>query len=66
MKAELNIPDPDAFYEAVLQANEDLTTEQSLAFTLRLALVLANQTGEQAVLLDAIAAAKQSMPTRTP
>jgi hypothetical protein len=66
MKADLNIPDPDEFYEAVLQANEGLTTEQSLAFTLRLALVLANQVGDQAVLLKAIEAAKQSMPTRAP
>ena len=66
MKADLTIPDTDEFYEAVLQANEDLTTEQSLAFVLRLALVLANQVGDQAVLLEAIEAAKQSMPTRTP
>ena len=66
MKADLNIPDADGFYEAILQANEGLTTEQSLAFVLRLALVLANQVGDQAVLLDAIAAAKQSMPTRAP
>ncbi len=66
MRTDLNIPDPDAFYEAVLQANEDLTTEQSLAFVLRLALVLANQVGDQAALVDAIKAAKQSMPTRTP
>ena len=66
MKADLNIPDTDEFYEAVLQANEDLTTEQSLAFLLRLTLLLANQVGDQAVLLKAIEAAKQSMPTRTP
>ena len=66
MKADLNILDPDEFYEAVLRDNEDLTTEQSLAFVLRLALLLANQVGDQAVLLKAIEAAKQSMPTRTP
>lgn len=66
MRTDLNIPDPDAFYEAVLQANEDLTMEQSLAFVLRLALVLANQVGDQAALVDAIKAAKQSMLTRTP
>ena len=66
MKADLNIPDTDEFYEAVLQANEDLTTEQSLAFLLRLTLLLANQVGDQAVLLRAIEAAKQSTPTRAP
>jgi hypothetical protein len=66
MRTDLNIPDPDAFYEAILQANEDLTTEQSLAFVLRLALVLANQVGDQAALVDAIKAAKQCMLTRTP
>ena len=60
MRTELNIPDPDAFYEALLAANEGLSERESLAFALRLALLLANQVGDQAVLMAALAAAKQA------
>jgi hypothetical protein len=60
MKSEPNIPDADAFYEAILAANEGLSERDSLAFTLRLALLLANQVGDQAVLMAAIAAAKRA------
>jgi Protein of unknown function (DUF2783) len=59
MKTELNIPDPDAFYEALLAANEGLSERESLAFALRLVLLLANQIGDGAVLAAAIAAAKR-------
>jgi hypothetical protein len=65
MKTELNIPDPDAFYEAILAANEGLSERESLAFALRLALLLANQIGDQAVLAAAIAAARQAPAGRT-
>ena len=58
MRTELNIPDPDAFYEALLAANEGLSERESLAFALRLALLLANQIGDQAVLTAAVVAAK--------
>ena len=65
MKTELNIPDPDAFYEAILAANEGLSERESLAFALRLALLLANQIGDQAVLAAAVAAARQAPAGRT-
>ena len=65
MRTELNIPDPDAFYEALLAANEGLSERESLAFTLRLALLLANQIGEKAVLEAAIAAAKRAPAGRS-
>jgi uncharacterized protein DUF2783 len=65
MKTELNIPDPDAFYETILAANEGLSERESLAFALRLALLLANQIGDQAVLAAAIAAARQAPAGRT-
>jgi hypothetical protein len=58
MKTELNIPDPDAFYESLLAANEGLSERESLAFALRLVLLLANQIGDGAVLAAAVAAAK--------
>ena len=58
MKNEPNIPDSDAFYEAILAANAGHSEQESLAFALRLTLLLANQIGDQAVLLAAVAAAK--------
>ena len=60
MKTDLNIPDPDAFYEALLAANEGLSERESLVLALRLVLLLANQIGDQAVLTAALAAAKQA------
>ncbi len=62
MKTEPNIPDPDAFYEAILAANAGLSERESLAFTLRLTLLLANQIGDRTVLLAAIAAAQRTRP----
>ncbi|WP_376097302.1 DUF2783 domain-containing protein [Roseomonas sp. CCTCC AB2023176] len=58
MRTDPNIPDPDATYAAILEANEGLSEAESLRFALRLALILANQVGDQAVLMQAIQAAK--------
>jgi hypothetical protein len=58
MKTAPNIPDPDAFYEALLSASEGLSEAQREAFLLRLLLLLANQVGDQRALLEAIAAAR--------
>jgi uncharacterized protein DUF2783 len=58
MKTTPNIPDADGFYEALLAATDGLSERESEVFLLRLALLLANQVGEQQVLLDAIAAAR--------
>jgi hypothetical protein len=57
MRLDPNIPDPDGFYEAVIEANEGRSLDESLRFTLRLCLLLANQIGDQRVLMDAVAAA---------
>jgi hypothetical protein len=57
MRTDPNIPDPDAFYAAVLAANDGLSEVDSLAFSLRLCLLLANQIGDQAVLMEAVALA---------
>jgi hypothetical protein len=61
MKTSPNIPDGDAFYEALLAAAEGLSDSESEAFLLRLVLLLANQVGEQQVLLDAIAMARATV-----
>jgi len=51
--------DADAFYEALLDAHEGLSMEQSAALNARLILLLANQIGDQQVLRKCIAAARQ-------
>jgi hypothetical protein len=59
MRTDPGIPDPDGFYEALIGAAEGLTDAQSSAFLLRLCLLLANQVGDQQVLHDAIATARE-------
>ena len=60
MITEPRIPDPDGFYAALLAAHEGLDGAQSADLNARLVLLLANQCGDQAVLLDCIAAASES------
>lgn len=57
MKSAANIPDPDGFYEAWIGAHEGLSDSESADLDARLLLLLANQVGDQAVLLECIAAA---------
>lgn len=49
---------PDDFYEALINAHRDLTVEQSHALNARLVLLLANHIGAQAVLQQALDAAR--------
>jgi hypothetical protein len=58
MKTELNIADPDAFYEAWTLAHEGLSDAASADLDARLVLLLANQVGDLRVLLECIAAAR--------
>jgi hypothetical protein len=60
MITEPHFPDPDGFYAAWVDAHEGLTDSQGADFNARLVLLLANQCGDQAVLLDCIAAARDS------
>ncbi len=59
MRTDANIPDADGFYAAIIAANEGLSERQSEAFMLRFALLLANQIGDQQVLLEAIRTARE-------
>jgi hypothetical protein len=59
MRTDSNIPDADGFYEALIAANDGLTDAESDAFFMRLALLLANQIGDQQVLREAIGAARE-------
>lgn len=52
-----NIDAPDDFYEALIEAHQGLSTDQSHAFNARLLLVLANHIGSLPVLREAFAAA---------
>lgn len=61
MRTDANIPDADGFYEALIAANDGLSEAESEAFMLRFALLLANQIGDQKVLLDTIAAAREAV-----
>ncbi len=48
----------DDFYEALIEAHNGLTDEQSEAFNARLILLLANHIGDLRVLREALMAAK--------
>ncbi|ABM59144.1 DUF2783 domain-containing protein [Verminephrobacter eiseniae] len=60
MITEPRIPDPDGFYAAWLSAHEGLDEARSADLDARLVLLLANQCGDQAVLLDCIRAAAEA------
>ena len=52
---------PDDFYEALIDAHRDLAITQSHALNARLILLLANHIGTQAVLAQALAAARSAV-----
>lgn len=53
-----NIPDPDGFYDELLQAHTGLSDDESDAFNARLILILANHIGDRDVLRAVVKAAK--------
>jgi hypothetical protein len=53
-----NIPDPDGFYDELLQAHKGMSDEESVAYNARLILTLANHIGDRTVLRAALEAAK--------
>ena len=63
MNTEPNIPDPDGLYAALIRAHDGLTEAQSAELNARLVFLLANQIGNQQVLLDCVAAARASFPS---
>ncbi len=54
-----NFESADDFYEALIEAHQGLSTEDSHAFNARLVLVLANHIGSLPVLRQAFTAAKR-------
>ncbi len=55
-----NLDAPDDFYEALIEAHQGLTSDESHALNARLVLVLANHVGSTAVLRQAFEAAAPS------
>ncbi|MGO4525847.1 DUF2783 domain-containing protein [Microvirga sp. 2MCAF35] len=61
LMTESRFPDPDRAYRALIEAHRGLSDEQSAALNSTLVLILANHIGDQAVLQEALALAKQSL-----
>lgn len=59
MRTDPNIPDPDGFYAALVQAHEGLSEAQSAELNARLVFLLANQLGDRRVLFECVAAARK-------
>ncbi len=55
-----NLSAPDDFYEALIDAHKNLSTEQSHALNARLVLLLANHIGALPVLRQALQAAREA------
>ncbi len=55
---EPNLSAPDDFYEALIDAHKNLSSEQSHAMNARLVLLLANHIGELPVLAQALRIAR--------
>jgi hypothetical protein len=58
---ESRFADPDRAYRALIEAHRGLSDEQSDALNSSLVLILANHIGDQAVLQEALALARQSL-----
>ena len=58
LKTNLNMVSADAIYAALIAAHEGLSEEESHAMNARLILLLMNHIGDEAVLRDALARAR--------
>jgi hypothetical protein len=56
--------DPDTAYRAIIEAHRGLTESQSADLNAALVLVLANQLGDMAVLREALALARATLPEK--
>ena len=63
LNTEPNLEAPDDFYEALLDAHQGLSDEQSHDLNARMVLLLANQIGRLEVLKEALAAAREGLST---
>jgi hypothetical protein len=63
LSLDLNIGEPDDFYEALIETHRGLSDEESRHLNARLILVLANQVGEMDVLTEALRLARDGGPS---
>jgi hypothetical protein len=63
---EPNLKDPDGLYAAILDAHADLSQSESMALNARLVLLLANHIGDETVVREALALARQSVDAPAP
>ncbi len=61
LNTDINIADPDGFYEKLVGLHHGLTPEQSRLVNARLILLLANHIGDASVLREAMARAMAGM-----
>ena len=61
LRRTLNLAQPDDIYNAIVDAHRDLDDEQCRAFDARLILLLANHVGNEAVIREALAAARDPL-----
>lgn len=61
LRRTLNLARPDDVYNAIVDAHRDLSDEQCRAFDARLILLLANHVGDEEVVREALAAARETM-----
>lgn len=54
LNVEPNIPDPDGFYEELIDSQRDMSEAESQAMNARLILLLANHVGDRETLSEAI------------
>ncbi|QOL48162.1 DUF2783 domain-containing protein [Massilia litorea] len=58
LNVEPNLPEPDTFYEMLVDTHQDLTDEQSRMLNAQLVLLLSNHIGDIDVLREACAIAR--------
>jgi hypothetical protein len=63
LNTDPNLTVPDEFYERLIATHRDLTDAQSALVNAKLVLLLANHIGDADVLAQALAAAREDIPT---
>lgn len=61
LKLDSNLSAPDDFYEALIDAHQELDDEQSKMLNAQLILLLSNHVGDLAVLREALAIARSNV-----
>ena len=61
LNTEPNLPNPDAFYEALIEMHQDLSVADSQMVNAKLILLLGNQIGDMVVLREAVALARKGI-----